>query len=278
MNRSPNQASTGDGGFTLMELLLALVLSGMIMTAAFGAVQLSWRYRSAGDTQVKQSQTIRGVLEDITLDLRSAAIPFRAAAGVDQANQASEIPDEVASMFRQLVRDEEQSGETFGPDIEERVLDFDVIDTVNPIHFYGESDFLVLLSMSKNYRFSNEISSSVTPISQVVWCGGKAEMIRVPFAFRNGRLDYTTIPRSHQKGSVVRIQQPVSSAAETSISTTVISEATQLSFRYFNGVEWKSKWNSHDSKQLPSAVEFTLDQAQFSSSQRFVIRLPQAGS
>ena len=86
-------------GFTLMELLLALVLTGMIMTAAFGAVQLSWKYRSAGDAQVEQSQTVRGVLQDITLDLRSTAIPVQTTID-DQVSRIEGLPDDVAIMFR----------------------------------------------------------------------------------------------------------------------------------------------------------------------------------
>ena len=262
-----------------MELLLALVLTGMIMTAAFGAVQLSWKYRSAGDAQVEQSQTVRGVLQDITLDLRSTAIPVQTTID-DQVSRIEGLPDDVAIMFRQLVREEGNTNDSSGPDIEERVLDFDSIDIVDPIHFYGESDFLVMLSTSENYRFAGSIHQHDTPMSHVVWSGSRASTIRVPFSIRNNRLDFTTVLAEANQTGLIRIQQPLPSAATqataTSQSNSIVPDAVNVSFRYSNGFEWQSKWNSHESKQLPTAIELKFRRKQFPEPQRFIIRLPQS--
>lgn len=267
-------------GFTLMELLLALVLTGMIMSAAFGAVHLSWKYRSAGEVQVEQSQTIRGVVQDITLDLRSTAIPNRHVATHEQAGRIDGVPESVAVLFREIVRKEVALDASIGPDIQERILDFDSVATVDPIHFYGESDFMVMLSTSSNYRFTSSIQPDENPRSHVVWSGSKDSSLRIPFAIRNDRLDYSTVPRAANQTGLNRMQRRLPSAARTPQtdikSISIVPDAIKVSFRYSNGNEWRTTWNSHQLKQLPTAIELNFSRESTPEPHRFVIRLLQA--
>lgn len=265
-------------GFTLMELLLALVLTSMIMSAAFGAVHLSWKYRSAGDVQVEQSQTIRGIIQDITLDLRSTAIPNLHVTTDEQAGRIDGVPESVAILFREIVRKEGALAP--GPNIQERVLNFDSVATVDPIHFYGESDFMVMLSTSPNYRFTSSIQPDEAPGSHVVWSGSKNGSLRIPFAIKNDRLDYSTVPRTTDQTGLSRMQRQLPSAAwmpQTDMKfASIVPDAIKVSFRYSNGNEWRTTWNSHQSKQLPTAIELNFLRESTPLPHRFVIRLPQA--
>lgn len=300
LSRNPKwRASHGNSllsvrrGFTLMELLLALMLCGMVLSAAFGAVHLSWKYRSAGETQVEQSQVVRGVLQDITLDLRSGFVPPEPGNTEEELSEVSELPDHIASAFKTLVRKESPqfSGLTT---IEERVLEFDSIDRVDPVHFYGEREFFVVFTASPNYRFPalNHQQNASSPLSHTVWWWNSGRAIRVPFSIHNDRIKRRTLSGDLAHDGLVRVQQNfdvrssksgVGSRAET-ISpsdgewTSIVSDVSEVSFRYSDGANWLASWNSHATKALPTAVEFVLVRNQDPEEHRFVIRLPQVAT
>ncbi len=280
-------------GFTLMELLLALMLCGMVLSAAFGAVHLSWKYRSAGEVQVEQSQVVRGVLQDITLDLRSGVVPSEPGNPEEELSEVSGLPDHIASAFKTLVRKESPqfSGLTT---IEERVLEFDSVDQIDPIHFYGERDFFVVFTASPNYRFSalNQQRNGSSPLSHTVWWWNSGRAIRVTFSIRIDRIKRRTLSGDLAYHGLVRVRQDfdvrasksgVGSRAET-ISpgdgqwTSIVSDVSEVSFRYSDGADWLASWNSHATKALPTAVEFVLVRNQDPMEHRFVIRLPQVAT
>jgi type II secretory pathway component PulJ len=66
-------------GHTLIEILLALGLSLVILTAVYAALDQHWRYAEAGQQQTERMQVTRALFERISLDLRSAVLrPFNA--------------------------------------------------------------------------------------------------------------------------------------------------------------------------------------------------------
>jgi prepilin-type N-terminal cleavage/methylation domain-containing protein len=290
--RAPLTARTAHHrhGFTLMELLLALMLCGMVLSAAFGAVHLSWKYRSAGEAQVEQSQVVRGVLQDITLDLRSGSVPPAPMDDEEKLTDVAGLPDHIAAAFKALVRKEASQIEGLS-NIEERVLEFDSIDQVDPVHFYGEREFFVVLTASPNYRFvaSNEVGRVRSPLSHAVWWWNSGQAIRVPFSIRNDQVQRRTLSGDPEHAGLVRVRQDFDARSSRSVMgsrsgtigpddghwTSIIPDAHEVSFRYSDGIEWKASWNSHVTQTLPSAVEFNLVRKQDMVEHRFVIRLPQ---
>lgn len=276
-----------------MELLLALMLCGMVLSAAFGAVHLSWKYRSAGERQVEQSQVVRGVLQDISLDLRAAVIPPELQDTEEELTEVAELPDHIAEAFKTLVRTESPQFKGLSR-IEERVLEFDSIEKVDPIHFYGERDFIVIFSDSPNYRFaaSDNPGTARSPLSHTVWWWNSGRAIRVPFSIRNDRLQRRTLTGDAVHGGLVRVQQDFDARSSKSgvgsrsgaISptdgdwTSIVPDASEVSFRYSDGVNWQTSWNSHAIRKLPAAVEFILARKQDPVEHRFVIRLPQVSN
>lgn len=73
-------------GHTLIEILLALGLSLVILTAVYAALDQHWRYAEAGQSQTERMQVTRALFERISLDLRS--VVFRPGAGFDQATNS----------------------------------------------------------------------------------------------------------------------------------------------------------------------------------------------
>ena len=58
-------------GHTLIEILLALGLSLVILSAAYAALDQHWRYAEAGQRQTERMQVTRALFERMSLDLRS---------------------------------------------------------------------------------------------------------------------------------------------------------------------------------------------------------------
>ena len=60
-------------GFTLLEVLLAAGLSLVMMVAVYGALDLYWKYTSAGNDRSERWQLIRSLSDLIARDIRGIA-------------------------------------------------------------------------------------------------------------------------------------------------------------------------------------------------------------
>ena len=276
---------TARAGFTLIEVLLALALCGVVLSAAFSAVHLSWKYRSAGTTQVEQSQIVRGVLQDLALDLRST-VRFPGAVPIsDKLANVDGMTPEMMAMFKNLAKQDSSQFEQLS-DIEEQVLQFDSVGLTDPIHFYGEPDFFVMLSNSENYRFASSTVANQPPVLQqhVVWFSNSGRSVRVPFGVSNDQLQFSTLSAPSRQTGLLRMAQTFDARTAGSSNqksdanwTKIIPDSTTASFRYFDGVEWRTAWDSQKAKRCPAAVEITLHLRQQDSGEnaRLVVRLPQ---
>ncbi len=61
--------------FTLLETLVALALLGMIMASVSASIDLYWKYRTLSRERISAAQILRGVMEDLSCDLRSGEAP-----------------------------------------------------------------------------------------------------------------------------------------------------------------------------------------------------------
>lgn len=283
-------------GFTLVELLLALALCGIVLSAAFGAVHLSWKYRTAGEAQVVRALVIRGVLQDMTLDLRTAAVPLDSESVENEQAGVVGLPDEVAEAFTEFA--EQTASHWDGvADIREQVLEFDRVDQVNPVHFFGVDNCFVMLSASENPRFAAASAHKRThsrsvnaSMSHVVWWWNSGAATRVPFSIRNDQLEYRTLIGAADGRSLARMQlgfdargaqsgsvgRPGPLTAASGNWTSINDDVREVTFRYSDGRQWQSSWNSHLSRRLPTAVELKLEVGPRADQQRLVIRIPQA--
>lgn len=64
---------TSRAGFTLVELLVALAILGILLTLTLEAFSGSLTYKSREDLRLKTQQNLRAALHYITQDLRSGA-------------------------------------------------------------------------------------------------------------------------------------------------------------------------------------------------------------
>jgi len=65
------------GGFTLLEVLVALALSLLLITAVYSGLRMYWRYSTSGHEEVERALLARSLLRKIEMDVRT--VMYRAA-------------------------------------------------------------------------------------------------------------------------------------------------------------------------------------------------------
>lgn len=256
-------------GFTLVEILAALVLTAMLVSAVFGAMHQQWKLRTTGETQVEQSQVVRGIVADITEDLRTIQpMPF-----VDQ-DEATTPHNGSLWQKPTAIR---------ASDLSEQLLNVARHVPKTPLRFVGEAHWLVIETSQTNSRFHPQTEkNSAGESQQVLWFCSHGESLRVPVARERERLLRRSISGRDRPLGLTRVELPDDERTRWGSDSltlddqhwfAIATEVSSLRFRYFDGREWHPHWDSHTQRRLPNAVEVAVSIADIDRT--FVIRLPQ---
>ena len=252
-------------GFTLLELLVSLALTVILLGAVGTSLSMFYRYRGLSQQNALESTKRRGVLEDLSSDLRRVLRP----------TEAPRKPSGGQSFLaRSLMVDE--------GDISEQVLDFsrsllipDDAVARHPASLVGEREWLAVLVRGRSERFGDGISSGVW-LHHAIWWNGRA--FSALLATRNGQPQPVAVPDAGALSGLVRCERMFfergSGAAEALRPVQVSSDIQRFSFRYFDGVRWHDRWNSETEQRLPALVECRLTWRQSAVDELLEIRLP----
>jgi len=61
-----------EGGFTMIELMIAIGIMGIVIAGLYNLYQLGWQTYTLGATQIQLQQTARNAMDDIVSELRQA--------------------------------------------------------------------------------------------------------------------------------------------------------------------------------------------------------------
>ena len=103
----------------------------------------------------------------------------------------SGVAPEAFEALQQLIQLENET-QIEQTDFSEQFLDVTVEGRIDPVHFYGESDFLSILTDRKSHRFPD--AQSGTERQHIVWAAGETSL-RLPFHLRDGKLIDTTLAK-----------------------------------------------------------------------------------
>ncbi len=240
-------------GFTLLEVLIALVLSSVLLAGLWALFSTYEALFSGGQAKVENAQLIRALFEQIARDLRSA-IP----------DSSAGVPGQSASVRR------------FGLFGTESALQVDVLQ-MSDAHWALEStgqDEPTESDRPQNvpelhtvqYLFQ-EAGEGESPES-----GVREGLVRrelgweIPAGDRrnSGGLGRTSgrSRSNHGSTSATGSGDPMNlSGAEfdpEDDSLLEVPEVVKLGFRYYDGSGWTTQWNSLTQKSLPVAVEVVL--------------------
>jgi prepilin-type N-terminal cleavage/methylation domain-containing protein len=268
--------------FTLLETLVALALLGMIMASVSASIDLYWKYRTISRDRISAAQILRGVMEDLTCDLRSGAAP--------QANASAsrlEVPDVLSSGPGATGNRPQGSGPSVAlPPGLERTLrvqeqQLNLSDSgTTPLHFAGSANWIALLTHSDNPRFAtNRATYNRAEPRHVVWWWNDGSSVRVPLTQKGRQISISDLSAPDQPHGLVRVVKPFADnqTSEKQKTTVLVSDkVSAVRFRYFDGFHWHAEWNSATSFSIPRAVEvsLTLD-GQSEPLSPFIIWVPQ---
>ena len=254
------------GGFTLIEVLAVLAISGMIVMATFGAIHTQTKLQSTGQSQVERSLIRKGVFDDLTSDLRSTLRP----ATQRTAPPAPQLP----SLLQPT------------SDFSEQVLDLPQLPRA-AVRFYGESNFLVIELSQPSARFHpHQSAATQTPSrsQQVLWFCNSGDVRRVPLQRDRDRLHHALVNAERWSHGLTRVEIPLAGGQSALTSRTltpqtghwssIAPEIESIKFRYFDGQNWHRRWDEHALERIPRAVEVTTVSA-MAGTQSFLVRLPQ---
>jgi prepilin-type N-terminal cleavage/methylation domain-containing protein len=254
-------------GMTLMEVMLALALTGMLMSSIAVALNLFWKYRTLSQQNTSVSGVRRGIYEDIAVDLRAVLRPTTPLKRpVLKRNDSSETGLQDFSGGRELVLD-----------YTELLTIPDQAIADHPVSFLGEVGWFAVLSRATSYRFPNTQAYG-SEICHIVWSNGQA--LRGVFSLHDEQSVTLSLGLAQDAPSLIRRIVPFTASASSSdqeITELLISSRVRsISFRYLDGDKWVTRWNSEELQGLPVAVECRLEWADGSPMDIFVINLPAA--
>ena len=256
--RSRQNAARHRSGFTLFEVLLASGLSVLLLVAVYGALDLHWKYSTAGRDGIEQSQLARALFQKIATDIR-----------------------EVVYLEKNSQEEEDDSDDTNGDtDNSEQVVQIGGIAeefSESGIGIVGNAETLVLhvnkpgheLTDRQQLESSHAWAQTTSGLQLVAWFGNRMEL-RQLWGLMNGETS-SPLVRSHRTEDVAGIARfkhewrtlgldlkKRDAKSLEQFRELIAEEVSELGFRYFDGVEWLESWDSVLNESLPRAIEISI--------------------
>lgn len=243
-------------GFTLIEMLIALSLSLVLISAIYSAVSLHWRYEQVGRERIDRAQVSLAVLRLLTEDIGS--VMFTPPSDVSQEEE------ETAAASTSLTTPT-TSTTTTTPEEGATTTD----STQASLGIVGTADQLQLdISQPAREDFvpdkSNDPSGASLPATsdsvRVTW-----GMITPTTALADdsGRRSLTINPAlarqlADRLRGVVEVEEDANNDVALSDASILAREIVSLQFRYYDGYSWVTEWDSVTQERLPRAIEVTI--------------------
>lgn len=267
-------------GFTLIEVLIALGLSLVLVSAIYSAISLHWRYETAGRERIERAQISLAVLRLMTEDIGS--VVFKAPSSTtstDSTASATASPGTSTSTTTpgsSSATGSDSSASASGSMNGQNSKSTATASTPTSLGVVGTADYLQLdISRPAKEDFIPEVSVNGPAASEpakpvlsdnvrVVWSMVTPSMGSVD---SKGIRALTANPALARQ-MTDRLRQAVESeATETSANTAapildesniLAKEIVSLSFRYYDGYDWVTEWDSVTLERLPRVIEVTI--------------------
>lgn len=250
-------------GFTLLEVLVALGVSLMLMTAVYSSIDLHWRYQTAGRLEMERGQVARAVLQRLALDIRS--VQFVKPRATEEESEEDAEADTNADITVFVDPDEAVLMQSVG-----------VVGTAYRLMLHVSKP---LPARALRGMFDEEVDEALLFHSDqmsVVWFladpnGGELEALvaaRIEIdppvgviPLLTNQADGGPLGLARSEGDRFLLTQ-----AEANGDLTVMADRAEflapeinvLLFRYFDGAEWMEEWDSEALGALPLAIEITI--------------------
>ncbi len=255
---SRTNPSAPRGGFTLLELTLALGLTIVLLTAVYRAMEIHWQFSVAGQIEVERSQIARALLSQIAADIRSTAYrveqPSTSTASTDtndtdtsDDSSDTSVADTTASEFTDPADAFSTNATGVFGDNQSLTLHVSRPDSLKESPTGDLADALMQGDLKSVSYFlaggESGLASSVSnPLSEVETDDGIEGLARM----------------SGDRFAVIQAADVGDSAEVASQVKLLAPEINFLSFDYHDGYEWLTEWDSSTEERLPTAIGVTI--------------------
>ncbi|MFQ5735061.1 MAG: prepilin-type N-terminal cleavage/methylation domain-containing protein [Planctomycetaceae bacterium] len=236
-------------GFTLTEVLLALALVLVLMGSVYTAVNMYARLSTQGRDSVERLQVVRAIQHKLAVDVRS--VVFRK-------------PEEESSQEQSQAAEDELSGESVEPLVEIPDPAETAAQTFNGVE--GDEKSLVL-HVNRPPQFG-AYTSATTGVRSVSGQGSDLISVTYLIASSDGGGLHQAVAQRTGKAGLARIvgdrlamdTADVSGAYDTIAegATLLAEEVLDVTFAYFDGLEWQTAWSTDQQGMMPRAIRATL--------------------
>lgn len=261
--------------FTLVEVLVALALTLLLVTAVYMALDLHYQMSTAGRGQATKAQLERAILQQMESDLRSVVfqLPETATAEGQAADEGSSTSSSSASGASSSTTETGSlaagANSTAAPAMEITMDSSDEASAETSSGLQGDSNWIEIhVSRPSKEGFATSDLRSIRYF--IAERGAEGVPGAMSDRFPDQRIDDPDhdskfdhlVGLSRLDGDRLQLEH----AEEEQRSDEVLAqqaellapEVISLEFRYFDGLDWYNEWNSEATGSLPAAVEITL--------------------
>ncbi len=276
MKRFKNSVQTAPRtAFTLLEVLIAIALSLLLLSAVYGAMNLSHKFSVAGQASTERSQIGREVLRRIATDIRAVVQKIDVANPLVRNEGLTTLitrSNQEKSSLTITATNREISSQIRDSAFERNLLD------VHDLVFAGNTKSVLFRSSGRNRWHGTRLEpqsdgtgfKSMQPklIAYVVLDGGP---VVLPSALKKAiGSSWISVIEREQRG-LARIEitlpppnrndpRPEIDASDVQVAV-LAEEIVGLQFRYFDGTSWRHEFDFHDDFALPWSVEIRIQLA-----------------
>lgn len=265
----------GRGAFTLLEVLVSLGLSVVLVSAIYGAISLYIQVSQGDQGVLERSRVARSVFRQMSADIQS--VLFRV---VEETTTTDETATEetTGSTTGTTSGSSTSTGTTTETDTTEivSVVDPEAALTSTSVGLIGDAGKLTLHVnrpvRGGTYALVSDnagIISRTSDLQSITWflanaSAGGLEGEVGQLAQSNAVLTtMNTGPQGLARLAGDRMAIDYADAESdlevlAAAATLLAPEIVSLQFRYFDGLQWQTEWDSVSAQKLPNAVEITL--------------------
>lgn len=255
-------------GFTLLEVLIAIALSLLLLSAIYAALNLSQKFSVAGQAATERSQIAREILRRIASDVRTVAKNHEGSvSGRSQPTNAIRLTRANSATNR-------STAGTISSEIGQSPFEMSSPNIQDAVFIGERNSILVRIGSSSRHH---------VPATQREVKGGsinRAQPKLIAFVLSDGRS--SSLPDQMRQAlnpaefnavalagkGLVRIELtlpprnrnvPTSEIRFSSVQIDVLAEeVTNLQFRYFNGKTWLDRFDFNRESAIPRSVEIRI--------------------
>jgi len=269
-----SKARTGNvpwgGGFTLIEVVLALALASLVLYTVTLTVSLHLRVVDAGRTDVEEAVFARALLKQIADDLRGAVRYDPSAvdnAAFDSGVSSTDTDNEQSGDFPEQPRLEDDFGvEEDTEEGTESTQDFSQSTAPASVPGISGNDLQIQIDVARLPRPDQsqnasgdddetavaDLLSDVKTVAYYVVTPGTVTAgagLETRSGLIRRELDRAVTSYAADSGGLLGVELSLEPIAP---------EVKAIGFRYFDGLEWVDSWDTEDQGGLPPAVAVSI--------------------